>query len=426
LNQVIKNNRIIEKWSQIITELGIDLTKPVNYVTADEIKEITNKEPRIMAKMDRIECLPDIFRQNCIFLLPVSRSKYALVKGNGHHMLEKFETTPEIFRTSNPFPTAAIGIEGESVFLDYANSCGLLQKLCGFTNLIPSVRGRTTTQQFDFLVSGTQLQVNNAQIEIDASYESKEQLLLFEAKIGIPSSFSIKQLYYPYRKFTERKQVRCFFFCFIPSDKYYVFWEYGFDKLDDYNSIRLLKYKIYQIRISTRIPIMDSSSVKPSIALIDIPQADDVNKIVLFPFMVSEGYNTAKKMVEAFAFDVRQSSYYRQAAEILGLVRRDKSIYKITPKGESLIQLNSKARPSYMCRLLLDFPILNEIFLGVTVENKNFSRGDIVNLLKSKSHLTGATLWRRTQTIIAWFRWIKNNVGLVNVQSNGTIYPITQ
>jgi hypothetical protein len=40
---------------------------------------------------------------------------------------------------------------------------------------------------------------------------------------------------------------------------------------------------------------------------IDIPQADDVNKIMLFPFMVSEGYDTAKKMVEAFAFDIRQS-----------------------------------------------------------------------------------------------------------------------
>jgi hypothetical protein len=77
-----------------------------------------------------------------------------------------------------------------------------------------------------------------------------------------------------------------------------------------------------------------------------------------------------------------------------------------------------------MCRLLLNFPVLNEIFLGVTAENKNFSRDDIVNLLKSKSHITGATLWRRTQTVVAWFRWIKNNVGLVNVEKDGTIVPL--
>ena len=41
-----------------------------------------------MAKMDRIESLPQIFRQNNLFLLPISRSAYALVKGDGHHRPE--------------------------------------------------------------------------------------------------------------------------------------------------------------------------------------------------------------------------------------------------------------------------------------------------------------------------------------------------
>ncbi len=142
--------------------------------------------------------------------------------------------------------------------------------------------------------------------------------------------------------------------------------------------------------------------------------------------MVSEGYDTAKKMVEAFAFDIILSSYYRQAAEILGLVRRDKALYKITPKGESLILLSAKEKSNYMCRLLLDFPILNEIFVSVTAEKKIFSRQDIINLLRLKSHITGDTLKRRTQTIVAWFRWIKNNVGLVNVECDGTIGPQKQ
>ena len=79
-----------------------------------------------------------------------------------------------------------------------------------------------------------------------------------------------------------------------------------------------------------------------------------------------------------------------------------------------------------MCRLLLEFPILNEIYLGVTAENKKFSRLDIVNLLRLKSHIRGDTLKRRTQTVVAWFRWIKNNVGLINVERDGTITPQPQ
>lgn len=270
------------------------------------------------------------------------------------------------------------------------------------------------------------VQVNRAQIEIDASYESKDELLIFEAKVGLPNSFSIKQLYYPYRTFMEKKRIRNFFFCFIPKDKYYIFWEYTFDQYDDFNSIRLLRYKIYQIRVSKVVSVRNYQNILPTPRLIDIPQADDVNKIMLFPFMVSEGYDNARKMVEAFAFDIRQSSYYRQAAEVLGLVTGEKGNYKITYKGESLLVLPSKDKSNYMCRLLLEFPVLNEIYLGVTAENKKFARKDIINLLQSKSHISGNTLRRRTQTVVAWFRWIKNNVGLINVERDGTITPQLQ
>lgn len=426
MNHKSEKGRIVERWSHVILELNIDVKNSISYVTANQIKEITHKEPRIMAKMDRIESLPNIFRQNGLFLLPVSRSKYAIVKGTGHYKPKRFETKPEIYRTSKTFPSSAIGIEGESIFLDYANSCGLLEKLCGIENLIPSVRGRTTTPHFEFYVSNKKVEVSGAQIEIDASYESKDELIIFEAKIGIPSSFSIKQLFYPYRTFMEKKHVRNFFFCFIPDGKYYVFWEYTFDKYDDFNSIRMLRHKVYQIGVSKVVPVSVYQNISPSPKLIYIPQADDVNKIMLFPFMVSEGNDTAKKMVEAFAFDIRQSSYYRQAAEILGLIKKEKGIYRITPKGESLILLSATEKSNYMCRLLLDFPILNEIFLVVTAEMRRFSRQDIIQLLKTKSQITGSTLRRRTQTVVAWFRWIKNNVGLIDVERDGTIIPQQQ
>lgn len=426
MNSKLKRERIIEKWTDIIQGLKIDVTTSISYVTANQIKQITSKEPRIMAKMDRVECQPEIFRQNGLFLLPVSRSRYVIVKGIGHHTPERFEIKPQIYRTSKAFPSSAIGIEGESVFLDYANSCGLLEELCKVKNLTPSVRGRTTTPEFQFYVSDNNVTVNGAQIEIDASYESKDELLIFEAKIGLPSSFSIKQLYYPYRTFIEKKKVRNFFFCFIPNGRYYIFWEYRFDEYDDFISIRLLRYKVYHIVVSKTVPVREYQNIIPTPRLIDIPQADDINKIMLFPFMVSEGFDTARKMVEAFAFDIRQSSYYRQAAELLGLVTKEKGRYKITPKGESLTELSSKDKPNYMCRLLLEFPVLNEIYLGVTAENKKYAREDITNLLRLKSHITGDTLRRRTQTVIAWFRWIKNNIGLVDVEPDGTIAPEPQ
>ena len=49
-----------------------------------------------------------------------------------------------------------------------------------------------------------------------------------------------------------------------------------------------------------------------------------------------------------------------------------------------------------------------------------------MKLLRLKSHIRGDTLRRRTQTVVAWFRWIKNNVGLINVEKGGTIAPQQQ
>jgi hypothetical protein len=39
-------------------------------------------------------------------------------------------------------------------------------------------------------------------------------------------------------------------------------------------------------------------------------------------------------MIDAFGFVKRQSSYYRQAAEILGLVEQDNNRYKLTDRRE--------------------------------------------------------------------------------------------
>ena len=70
--------RKIEKWDDIIRQLKLDISKPVNYITAKQIKQTSNEEPRLMAKIDTREKLPQVFRQNNLFLLPVSRKEMLL------------------------------------------------------------------------------------------------------------------------------------------------------------------------------------------------------------------------------------------------------------------------------------------------------------------------------------------------------------
>jgi hypothetical protein len=416
--------RKVEKWNDIINQLSLDISKPVNYVTARQIKQISREEPRLMAKIDTIQELPTIFKRNNLFLLPISRRQYAIVKGTGYHELELLAGKPITYYTSIHFPSSALGIESETAYLEYAKSCGLLEKITATTNLFLTFRGRRTIPKFKFTVNNEIIEVNRAQIEVDGVFESQspEQILLIEAKVGIPSSFRIQQLYYPYRTWRNKKPVRNFFFCFEPNQKVYLFWEYEFSITDSLESIKLIQSKQYQIKASKVLSVKGYQNVQSDNSKTNIPQADDVNKIIQFPFRVFEGYDTAEKMIDAFGFVIRQSSYYRQASEILGLIVKDRNKYKLTYKGEEFLKLPSEKRSNFICKLLLEFPIINEVFIDISSDhNKMVSKQEIIELLKKKSHLTGSTLERRARTIISWFKWIRNNLGLVDVDAAGNI-----
>ena len=419
-------NRKIEKWKIIIEKLKIDVSKPLNFVTTTQIKSITKEEPRLMAKMDRYESLPKIFKENNLFLLPTSRKEYVIIKGNGYHKLETINKKIELHLTSKPFPESAIDTESESVFLDYANSCGLLEKLCNTNNLLLTFRGRRTTPKFSFKVKNgsiNSIDIEHAQIEVDCAFETRDQIIIFEAKIGQPDSFNIRQLYYPFRTFYGKKKIiRNFFFSLIPDEKIYLFWEYIFDPFDEFNSLKLLNSKRYKVKLYNPLSVKSYQKIQPIDKKMNIPQADDINKIIEFPLRVFEGYNTSEKMVKAFGFVKRQSSYYRHACELLGLIVLDKKNYKLSQRGEEFLKLPAEKKSNYVCKLLLEFPIMNEIFMQISIDrNKIISKIDIIELLKNKSHITGSTLKRRTQTILAWFKWIRNNVGLVEVDRYGNI-----
>lgn len=418
----------IEKWSDIISHSNIDVTKSINYVTAKQIKQITNEDARLMAKIDRIENLPRIFSENKLFLLPISRKEYAIVRGTGYHLLEELSSTKLItYKTRLPFPASSLKAESEGVHLEYANSCGLLGKVTETPDLIQTFRGRTTTSRFRFKVNGSQINVNHAQIKVYAGFENSEQIILFEAKTGVPGSFGIRQLYYPFRTayYDRKKVVRNFFFCLKKEGekKSYLFWEYKFDPYNSFDSIKLIQFKQYQIKTVERLSVKEYQNVRPMKGKNEIPQADDVNKISEFPLRVFEGYNTADKIKHVFGFVARQSSYYRHASEILGLVSRDnKWRYKLTDIGEEYLSLSSQQKSRYLCKLLLEFPVINELFLDISIDfSRVIGRKDIIKLLKKYSHLTGSTLCRRTHTIISWFKWIRNNLGIVEVNENGDI-----
>jgi len=193
----------------------------------------------------------------------------------------------------------------------------------------------------------------------------------------------------------------------------------------DLNLTKFLNATHYKILISKTISANNFKGIPEdnNLRKVGIPQADNVNKIIEFSVRVLEGYDNAESIKTLLGFVNRQSSYYRQAAEMLGLVETtDGYRYKLTDKGEELVKLSGQARSSFVCKLLLKFPIINEIFLEISSDrNRAVTRREIGDLIIKNSNISGSTVSRRSRTIISWFRWIRNNLGIIDVYDNGTI-----
>ena len=90
-------------WEHLFQEKAFDTTQDLHLITANEIKAITKREPRIMAKIDCLGDLPDVFKRNGYFLLPVKNGNYAIVRGQGFHVLEEQKSVAQ-YESKIEFP----------------------------------------------------------------------------------------------------------------------------------------------------------------------------------------------------------------------------------------------------------------------------------------------------------------------------------
>ena len=74
---------------------------------------------------------------------------------------------------------------------------------------------------------------------------------MVEAKGGKATNTIIRQLYYPFRQWMIEtgKKVSTLFFQRTKNDEFHI-WDFGFDDMNDYNSIRLLNSARYRISVS--------------------------------------------------------------------------------------------------------------------------------------------------------------------------------
>jgi hypothetical protein len=415
-------SRFHTAWEHLFEQKQFDTSREIHYITAKEIKQLTGEEPRLMAKVDSSRDLPPIFKQYGYFLLPVSGSEYAIVRGNGFHALESLPLAKSFTSRVKFNLTTMHRNTSEMQYLDYSHIAGAIEEVVGRGTLYSSIRGREGSGSFGFNVSGTELNVRSAQIEVDLGLEGEDCIVLLEAKSKTPSDFIIRQLYYPYRRFknlTPDKKVIPVFFTFDATLQSYNYWVYEFNNLTDYNSLKLLATHSYMI---TTIDEIEPEDIYPvdSVYKDLVPQANNLDKVLGLIFKVKEGMNNATDIAAYFDFDKRQSSYYREAAEALGFISLEENKYHLTDSGTHLTGLDTQARHLYFSRVISNFSLV-KIALDVINTRGILSKADLEHIVAQNSNLSGTTVGRRASSLHSWLKWISVNTGAYTVDTAGCI-----
>lgn len=392
-------------------------------ISSAQIKEF--REPRLMAKFDHSTNLPDIFTKNHLAILPVSRGDYVISDFEAYHTFE--ETDTSLIKASIPSMIQSLDsnhIPSEAIAINCALASGILSDFLDEEILYATVSGRMGSGQFNFNITNssetltTPVSVNSAQIEIDAAFEGVNCLALLEAKRDLSQDFLVRQLYYPFRALRQNvtKKVKPIFMVY--SNGIFSLYEYEFRDPELYNSLVLVKHQNYTIE-DTSIDICDLQTLLNEITCINepkisFPQADSFERIINLCELLETQDLSREQVTLEYAFDIRQTNYYTDAARYLGLVEKDyldghKPFYKLTSLGIRVMRLNYKQKQLEFCRLILQHRVFRDVF-ALCLENGMMPEAKIIVKRMKKSGLfhikSDKTYYRRASTITGWINWI--------------------
>jgi len=420
--------QIDESWEKLNSELGL-LTEIERSgfvkLSASKINSIIgNPDARNLVSFNRRKEMPILFQENECSILPIKRGSYVVGK------FDVFADIPGSEYDTGPLVDIKIPehleslhpdlIRNESSAISLAYTTKALENFLGEPWIEPTISGRQGGGEFSFKIKSSmgaepfKIEVNRPQIEIDAGFEG-ESLSLIEGKIGLPETFNLRQLYYPYRNWSEAisKPIRPIML-FYSEGVFYIF-EYEFTDDNVFNSARLIRKMRYMfddsgIDMEEIIGIHKEISPVSDDPNIPFPQANSLEKILRLCSFLKGNPKNIDEIAEKFEFEGRQSDYYANAGRYLGLIKKDSrgNPWQLSKRGQKLLTLSPKQVRLSLCRYMFKHIVIYKCFEFLRNEGSPPPKEYVASLIETNTNLSGKTPMRRADTILAWIHWISH------------------
>lgn len=136
----------------------------------------------------------------------------------------------------------------------------------------------------------------------------------------------------------------------------------------------------------------------------EVPQADDLQKVLLVLQFVADGAKTQQDMGTRLGYVERQGRYYRLAAQILGLIESEHNSATLTDMGKALIESNPADQLCILQNQIIKAPLFRRVFIFLE-KNPLGSINDIANVISELTKTTESMSHRRGATVLSWLKY---------------------
>lgn len=422
----MKKGKNDEAWEKLFDKYDILSEIDRNETFSIRSKQINEfREARLMTKFDHSNQLPEIFSKNNITILPDSRGNYILGKFKMFEELKHKNLKPISMKIPDFIQSLDISkITSESSALNIAHMSQMIDSVMRTKHNEPqsllTLSGRMSSGSLQYNILNVdkkihEFSVENAQIEIDGSYENLNKILIVEAKNKIPLDFNIRQLYYPFRLYQNlntTKDITPVFFTY--ADDIFSFHVYKFTDTMNYSSIKKVEQINFILNDSLDLNLEEVKRISATVKEVEepknvpFPQADTFTRILDMIDYIYERKNKYE-LAEAYDFDLRQSDYYANALVYLKLATKQDYYFKLNNEGIKIKNMhNSNKRNALIISKILSHKPFKLAFDSTLKNGGEYDRKYISKVLLDnvKSINSISTANRRMQTVVAWLNWI--------------------
>ncbi len=406
--------------------------KGVATLTAKQIGD--HYETRLVTKIGERSELPPFLADNDLAILPLSRSSFIVGHFHAFHDLPDFDDEVAKPIGGSSLVSLQMRPDSETASILAALDTNMFDEFLGEHPAKLGIMGRMGTGNFTFKVDGYDKEVSvvGSQMEIDAGIETPQSIAVIEAKGTEVGSFLVRQLYYPYRSWSQRvgalRQIRPVFLT-VSNDRFRLI-EYCFTDPGVYSSIEEVRHETYRLIDSVVSPKtaneLLSTPLLPVTQGVPYPQADRVDRIVSLLVSIDDAGGSIYKedVATQQVFHSRQADYYMNAAKYLGYVEvldEAEQIYGLTAEGSAVVAAGPALRTHQLIERLLRDPVVREAFVVVRQAPADRNSTPLVAAAKTAIEAlvnsgaiqgvgTDSTAGRRAGTMAAWARWVSDHV----------------